>query len=163
MHDKLYYTAANGFRLLMTIGLGTCVWAFLWWMFLVAYATKNWVIWLTFILNLILIVYYYRWRLRKVADLESPFAERVTLTFAILGVILMLAYRGSAQAVFQDFTGLLRNFTGTIAYMFDYTRQNVLVLKIVGYAAWVLYILSMMVLTYTWAFLCEADFKEIES
>ena len=143
----MYLRLLSLLKLMLAVFVMTVAWCFVWWMFLVYIDTHSTFVAYLLVIDLLFILFFVRWNRKQ----TPPHTNGVALLLAIVAVIGIGFYsRFSSQWLFEDFTAMIQPFTGTISYMFNYTRQHTDVIKLLGYCGVFLYMYLIGNTMYVW-------------
>lgn len=136
-------------KYIVAIFIISIAWAFCWWMLMVYLSTKSFLVIFLLVINALFLHGCIRWvRNQKVYPYQP---NRMAFIVAMIVVIAVMMYSHfSSQWLFEDITILISKFTGTISFMFNYTRHHVDVVKAISYIGCLDYLYLVGTVTYVW-------------
>lgn len=153
----MYRVLLSFLKYIFALFVVSVAWAFCWWMFLAYLSTKNFMIIFLWLINLLFLHGCISWVKKQKGRQQQP--KRLAVALSLIVVIWILWYfQFSSQWIFEDITNMISKFTGTISYMFNYTRTHVDVIKAISYIGCLEYVYLVGTVTYVWFLSFERHF-----
>lgn len=145
----MYRVFLSFLKYIVAVFIISTTWAFCWWMFMVYLSTKNLLVIFLLVINALFLHGCIRWVKNQKVYSYQP--KKMAFIVAMIVVIAVMMYSHfSSQWLFEDITILISKFTGTISFMFNYTRHHVDVVKAISYIGCLDYLYLVGTVTYVW-------------